>query len=172
MIDDADLKLIVDAAVAAAFANYPNTQEIADTAAAAAAAAVSNGLGDIDTAIKEALDAAEALTNPPIEKVGTGGVTEIIKDITWTNDKIWLMDGKIVVKEGATLTIEEGTIIKGATGTGSNATVLIIAKGGQINAVGTPERPIIFTDANDQIVYANGSTSLIVLLQTKAYGVL
>lgn len=159
MIDDADLKLIVDAAVAAAFANYPNTQEIADTAAAAAAAAVSNGLGDIDTAIKEALDAAEALTNPPIEKVGTGGVTEIIKDITWTNDKIWLMDGKIVVKEGATLTIEEGTIIKGATGTGSNATVLIIAKGGQINAVGTPERPIIFTDANDQIVYANGSTS-------------
>lgn len=159
IIDDTDLQIIVDAAVAAAFANYPNTQEIADTAAVAAAAAVADGLGDIDSAIKDALDAAEALTNPPIEKVGTGGVTEITSDTTWTNDKIWLMDGKIVVQNEATLTIEEGTIIKGSAGTGSNATVLIIAKGGRINAVGTPERPIIFTDANDQIVYANGSTS-------------
>lgn len=159
VIDDAQLQAIVDAAVAAALANYPNTQEIADAAAAAATAAVANGLGDIDSAIQDALDAAEALTNPPIVRVGTGGVTEITADTTWSNDKIWLMDGKIVVQDGATLTIEEGTIVKGSAGTGANATVLIIAKGGKINAVGTPEKPIIFTDANDQIVYANGTTS-------------
>jgi hypothetical protein len=159
VIDDAQLQSIVDAAVAAALANYPNTQEIADAAAAAATAAVANGLGDIDSAIQDALDAAEALTNPPLVRVGTGGVTEITSDTTWTNDKIWLMDGKIVVEDGATLTIEEGTIIKGSAGTGANATVLIIAKGGKINAIGTAEKPIIFTDANDQIVYANGTTS-------------
>jgi len=161
-IDDAQLQAIVDAAVAAALANYPDypdTQAIADAAAAAATAAVANGLGDIDSAIQDALDAAAALTNPPIVRVGTGGVTEITSDTTWTNDKIWLMDGKIVVEDGATLNIEEGTIIKAATGTGANATVLIIAKGGKINAVGTADKPIIFTDANDQIVYANGSTS-------------
>ena len=75
VIDDAQLQAIVDAAVAAALANYPNTQEIADAAAAAATAAVANGLGDIDSAIQDALDAAEALTNPPIVRVGTGGVT-------------------------------------------------------------------------------------------------
>ncbi|MCH1595365.1 MAG: hypothetical protein L7S42_02520 [Flavobacteriaceae bacterium] len=159
VIDDAQLQAIVDAAVAAALANYPNTEEIADAAAAAATAAVANGLGDIDSAIQDALDAAEALTNPSIVRVGTGGVTEITADTTWSNDKIWLMDGKIVVQDGVTLTIEEGTIVKGSTGTGSNATVLVIAKGGKINAVGTAEKPIIFTDANDQIVYANGTTS-------------
>ena len=39
VIDDAQLQSIVDAAVAAALANYPNTQEIADASAAAATAA-------------------------------------------------------------------------------------------------------------------------------------
>ena len=39
VIDDAQLQSIVDAAVDAALANYPNTQEIADAAAAAATAA-------------------------------------------------------------------------------------------------------------------------------------
>ena len=159
VIDDAQLQSIVDAAVAAALANYPNTQEIADAAAAAATAAVANGLGDIDSAIQDALDAAEALTNPPVVRVGTGGVSYISSDTTWSNDKIWLMDGKIVVEDGATLTIEEGTIVKGSAGTGANATVLIIAKGAKINAVGTADKPIIFTDANDAIVYANGTTS-------------
>ena len=159
VIDEIALQAIVDAAVAAAFANYPNTEQIAEAAAAAATAAVADGLGDIDSAIQMAIDAAQALTNPTIVRVGTGGVTEITGDTTWTNDKIWLMDGKVVVPNGVTLTIEEGTIVKAATGTGANATVLVIAKGGKINAVGTADHPIIFTDANDQIVYANGTTS-------------
>ncbi len=161
VLDSAEVQKIVDAAVAAALQNYPNTQTIADAAAAAATTAVNNGLGalDIDGAIQAALDAADALSNPTISRVGTGGVTSITSNTTWTNDKVWLMDGKIVVENGATLTIEEGTIVKAAAGTGANATVLIIAKGGKINAVGTADKPIIFTDANDQIVYANGSTS-------------
>jgi Flp pilus assembly protein TadG len=161
VLDSAEVQKIVDAAVAAALQNYPNTQTIADAAAAAATTAVNNGLGalDIDGAIQAALDAADALSNPTVSRVGTGGVTSITSNTTWTNDKVWLMDGKIVVENGATLTIEEGTIVKAASGTGANATVLIIAKGGKINAVGTADKPIIFTDANDQIVYANGSTS-------------
>ena len=161
VLDSVEVQKIVDAAVAAALQNYPNTQTIADAAAAAAATAVNNGLGalDIDGAIQAALDAADALSNPTVSRVGTGGVTSITSNTTWTNDKVWLMDGKIVVENGATLTIEEGTIVKAAAGTGANATVLIIAKGGKINAVGTADKPIIFTDANDQIVYANGSTS-------------
>jgi len=160
-VDSAEVQKIVDAAVAAALQNYPNTQAIADAAAAAATQAVNSGLAtlDINGAIEAALSAADALANPTVVRVGTGGVTYISSNTTWTNDKIWLMDGKIVVEDGATLTIEAGTIVKAAAGTGANATVLIIAKGAKIEAVGTADKPIIFTDANDQIVYANGSTS-------------
>ena len=161
VVDSAEVQKIVDAAVAAALLNYPNTQAIADAAAAAATQAVNSGLAtlDINGAIEAALSAADALANPTVVRVGTGGVTYISSNTTWTNDKIWLMDGKIVVEDGATLTIEAGTIVKAAAGTGANATVLIVAKGAKIEAVGTADKPIIFTDANDQIVYANGSTS-------------
>ena len=163
-IDQATLQSIVDQAVAAALANYPSSEMIANAAREAATQAVAAGFAgqesiDVEAAIAAALAASEALTNPPVERVGSGGITSISADTTWSNDKIWLMDGKVVVENGATLTIEEGTIIKGAKGTGANATVLIIAKGSKINAVGTAEKPIIFTDVDDNIVYANGSTS-------------
>jgi hypothetical protein len=160
-VDSAEVQKIVDAAVAAALQNYPNTQVIADAAAAAATQAVNAGLAslDINGAIEAALSTADALTNPTVVRVGTGGVTYISSNTTWTNDKVWLMDGKIVVQNGATLTVEAGTIVKAAAGTGANATVLIVAKGAKIEAIGTAEKPIIFTDANDQIVYANGTTS-------------
>ena len=161
IVDSAEVQKIVDAAVAAALQNYPNTQVIADAAAAAATQAVNAGLAslDINGAIEAALSAADALANPTVVRVGTGGVTYISSNTTWTNDKVWLMDGKIVVQNGATLTVEAGTIVKAAAGTGANATVLIVAKGAKIEAIGTAEKPIIFTDANDQIVYANGTTS-------------
>jgi hypothetical protein len=160
-VNSAEVQKIVDAAVAAALQNYPNTQVIADAAAAAATQAVNAGLAslDINGAIEAALSAADALANPTVVRVGTGGVTYISSNTTWTNDKVWLMDGKIVVQNGATLTVEAGTIVKAAAGTGANATVLIVAKGAKIEAIGTAEKPIIFTDANDQIVYANGTTS-------------
>ena len=96
---------------------------------------------------------------PEVQTVGTGGVLYIEEDTTWTNDRIWLMDGKIVVRGGATLTIEAGTIVKAETDEGADATVLIIAKGGMINAVGTADNPIIFTDKDDQIGYDDNGIS-------------
>ena len=161
-VDDATIQQIVDAAVAAALANYPDypdTQAIADAAAAAATAAVAAGLGDIDSAIQDAIDAADALVNPPLVRIGTGGITEITQDTTWEFGNIYLMEGKIVVTNGATLTIEPGTIVKAAGGQGANATVLIIAKGAKINAAGTAEKPIIFTDIADDISYVNNGVS-------------
>ncbi|MFM1807371.1 MAG: hypothetical protein RLZZ242_96, partial [Bacteroidota bacterium] len=141
-VDDATLQSIVNQAVAAALAQYPSSQAIADAAAAAATQAVAAGFAgqetiDVEGAIQAALDAAEALANPPLQRVGSGGVLEISSNTTWTADKIWLMDGKVIVADGATLTIEAGTIIKAASGQGANATVLVVAKGGKINAVGT-----------------------------------
>ena len=78
----------------------------------------------------------------------TGAITA---DVTWTNDKIYELNQKVVVDNGATLTIEAGTIIKGKPGTGSLASALIIARGSKINAEGTSTSPIIFTSTSDNI---------------------
>lgn len=75
----------------------------------------------------------------------------ITKDSTLTNNRIWVLSGKVVIDNGAELTIEPGTIIKGKEGTGSLASALIIARGAKINAQGTAEDPIIFTSINDNI---------------------
>ena len=79
-------------------------------------------------------------------------VTGIIsQNTTWTNDKIYQLNQKVVVDDGVTLTINPGTIIKGTPGSGSLASALIVARGGKINAVGTEDSPIVFTSTSDNI---------------------
>ena len=70
---------------------------------------------------------------------------------TWVATQMYELQGKVVVQNGVTLTIEPGTIIKGQEGTGTNASALVIAKGGMIDAVGTATSPIIFTSVLDNI---------------------
>ncbi|QRM88985.1 hypothetical protein FG167_06955 [Lacinutrix sp. WUR7] len=70
---------------------------------------------------------------------------------TWTADKCYILDRKVVVQEGVTLTIEPGTIIKGRAGTGSLSSALIVARGGMLIAEGTTSQPIIFTSEADNI---------------------
>ena len=66
-----------------------------------------------DGAFVEAIaDALAAQATAP-ETVGIeGGVTIIETSATWTNDRIWIMNGKVVVRNGGVLNIEAGTIIK------------------------------------------------------------
>ncbi len=78
----------------------------------------------------------------------TGAITQ---NTTWTNDKIYQLNQKVVVGDGVTLTINPGTIIKGTPGSGSLASALIIARGGKINAVGSASSPIVFTSTSDNI---------------------
>lgn len=70
---------------------------------------------------------------------------------TWTSDKIYELKGRVIVPSGVTLTIEPGTIIKGAEGQGSLASALIIARGGELIAEGSASEPIIFTSTLDNI---------------------
>ncbi|MFO7672791.1 MAG: hypothetical protein R6V74_03705 [Lutibacter sp.] len=70
---------------------------------------------------------------------------------TWTADKIYILSGKVVVDEGVTLTIEAGTIVKGAEGQGSLASALVVDQGGKLIAEGTAAKPIIFTSVLDNI---------------------
>lgn len=76
---------------------------------------------------------------------------DITTDVTWTADKIVNLDGRVFVTEGATLTIEAGTIIKANAGSGANASVLVVTRGSKIEAVGTATQPIVFTSAADNI---------------------
>ena len=102
-------------------------------------------------------DPPPVVTLPPASnEVVSGQLTE---NQTWTNDKIWELANKVVVSDGITLTIEEGTIIKGRTGTGSLATALIVARGGAIQAIGTSTQPIIFTTTEDNITVGQLSGS-------------
>lgn len=70
---------------------------------------------------------------------------------TWTNDRIYELSGRVVVESGVTLTIEAGTIIKGREGQDTEASALVVARGGMINATGTADNPIIFTSVLDDI---------------------
>ena len=96
---------------------------------------------------------------PETEKVSSGGIYYIDEAVTWTNDRIWIMDGKVVVRSGGSLTIEAGTIVKSESAQGVDATALIIAGGATFNANGTADSPIIFTDVNDNIDYNDGIIS-------------
>jgi hypothetical protein len=62
----------------------------------------------------------------------------ITADETWSG--VIRLDGWVYVDEGATLTIAAGTIVRG-----TSKSVLVIERGGMINAVGTSSDPIVFT---------------------------
>ncbi len=89
-----------------------------------------------------------APTPAPDPQAVTGAITA---NTTWTSDRFWILNQKVVVKSGVTLTIEPGTIIKGSAGQGSLASALIIERGAKIIANGTAEKPIIFTSVADNI---------------------
>ncbi len=72
-------------------------------------------------------------------------------NVLWTSDNTYLLDGRVFVDSGATLTIAPGTVVKGKSGTGENASALVVARGGKIYAEGTKNAPIIFTSENDDV---------------------
>ncbi|MDP4964402.1 MAG: hypothetical protein NWQ55_04975 [Salibacteraceae bacterium] len=91
------------------------------------------------------------VTSETITKTG-----ELTANETWTANNIYVLDGRVVVSNGVTLTIEPGTIIKGAEGQETEASALIVARGGKLMAEGTAAEPIIFTTVLDGI--AQGET--------------
>lgn len=70
---------------------------------------------------------------------------------TWDASRVYYLQGRVVVPSGVTLTILPGAIIKGKQGTETNASALVVAKGGRIVADGDASNPIIFTSELDDI---------------------
>jgi hypothetical protein len=77
--------------------------------------------------------------NVPIDKIITGNITTTT---TLTSDKEWTLKGYVYVKEGATLIIQPGTVIKSDI---AEKGALCIERGAKILAEGTAQKPIIFT---------------------------
>ncbi len=75
----------------------------------------------------------------------------ITSNETWTAGNTYVLNGKVVVPNGVTLTIEAGTLVKGAEGTGTLASALLVNRGGVLIANGTAASPIIFTSVLDNI---------------------
>jgi hypothetical protein len=67
---------------------------------------------------------------------------EITTTVTWTEDKIYRLNGFVRVQEGGVLNIEPGTVIIGDR---ESKGTLIIQMGGKIYAEGTSTNPIVFT---------------------------
>lgn len=73
--------------------------------------------------------------------------TTVVKDsitgnVHWTADQHYLLEGYVYVVDGATLTIDPGTVIKGDKDTKGS---LIVERGAKIMAQGTEAKPIVFT---------------------------
>ncbi|MGB1050012.1 MAG: hypothetical protein ACPG3U_10030, partial [Rhodothermales bacterium] len=71
--------------------------------------------------------------------------------VHWTNDNVYVLDGLVIVEDGAELHIEAGTVVKANDGQSVNASALMVARGGKIYAMGEPNAPIIFTSIQDNI---------------------
>lgn len=79
----------------------------------------------------------------------------IVTSTLWTSNNVYVLTNVTYVSAGSTLTIEPGTVIRGKAPSSPGAGdpgALVICRGSKIQAVGTVDHPIIFTDMNDDNV--------------------
>ncbi len=96
---------------------------------------------------KDPVTPVRPTTGAPEKLIGL----DISSNTTWSKDTIYVLTGRIKVRPPATLTIQPGTIVKGAEGQESNAKVLMVMRDAKIIAEGTASEPIIFTSVLDRI---------------------
>src|SRR5688500_13147974 len=87
---------------------------------------------------------------------------DITADTTW-DCPLYVLNDRIFVEEGATLTIAPGTTVLGEVG-GAVTTALIITRGAELVANGTEADPIVFTSGSPDGERATGDWAGVVLL--------
>lgn len=82
--------------------------------------------------------------DPAGTEIGTGEKQFVFKGKQTLRKGTYLLRGWVYIADGAELTIEPGTVIKGEK---SNMAALIVERGGKLYAQGTATEPIVFTSA-------------------------
>ena len=107
------------------------------------------GIGGLVLAAGLALAAAPVATQqsapvtvPGIDKPVIVVTGEITSTETWTSANYYVLRGAVFVRSGATLNIQAGTHVIGESG---SVGTLIVLRGGRLNAIGTPQAPVVFT---------------------------
>ncbi|NOT38086.1 MAG: T9SS type A sorting domain-containing protein [Saprospiraceae bacterium] len=80
------------------------------------------------------------------------GELKVSGTLTLNNSKVYLLKGLLVITDGATLVIPEGTLIRSQSDLNSNPknyASIIVERGGKIIANGTKDKPIVFTSNNN-----------------------
>lgn len=135
-------------AVASVSDNIVNVKGIADGTALVTV----TGADGASTAFAVDVNGEQILYGPDKSQIGSGLKSFQIKRSHTIRKGVYTMVGWIYVEEGATLTIEPGTIIKGSNKSydgreAAQGSSLVIMQGARIMAQGTPTEPIVFTSA-------------------------
>lgn len=100
----------------------------------------------------------------PVDPGTTGSDTlkgAITENRTLSGSRVYYISGPVFVKNGITLTVEAGTIVKAIKGTRA---VLVVSRGGKINAQGTSAKPIVLTSNQAKSQRNSGDWGGLVLL--------
>lgn len=101
-------------------------------------------------------------TNSTPEDTGAepdGAIEDCTTGTCTYEEGVYTLDANVYVQDGATIVFEPGVIVRGG---GNNS--LIVKRGGKIQAVGTVEKPIIFTSKAANGAKAPGNWGGIILL--------
>lgn len=93
-----------------------------------------------DATARHVLDRSYAMYSVVDEIVTISG--DVMTDQQWTNDKAWVLDGRVNVRPGVTLTVSPGTFVFGGT---DELSLLNVRVGARIIADGNPLFPVVFT---------------------------
>jgi len=99
--------------------------------------------------------AALLMASIGIAGVGSAGAAEVLvtsniaTSQTWTADNVYNLQTQVYVLPGATLTINEGTLVQSTTGVGGS---LAVCRGAKIYVNGTANNPVIMTSTSDDLV--------------------
>ncbi|MFO1078660.1 MAG: hypothetical protein U1E73_13130 [Planctomycetota bacterium] len=80
--------------------------------------------------------------------------SDITTSTTWTANNTYNLQQQIFVRNGATLTIQAGTLIASTTNLGGS---LAVCRGSQIHVLGTEQRPVVFTSTSDVATWTAGN---------------
>ncbi len=87
--------------------------------------------------------------------------SDITTDQTWTSNNTYIIQGPIFVRDGAILTVQAGTLIRGTNPAPQQPGTLVVSRGSKIRMLGTREAPIVMTAVGDDHfvppAYTNGT---------------